>query len=45
MVFAHQGGGRDRNDPGEGVAPFINRAIEAWSANPNIKILGNPEAD
>ena len=24
---------------------FIRRAIESWSANPNIEILGNPEAD
>ncbi len=24
---------------------FIDRAIASWSANPNIKILGNPEAD
>jgi len=24
---------------------FIERAIASWSANPNIKILGNPEAD
>ncbi len=24
---------------------FINRAIETWSANPNIKILGNADAD
>ena len=24
---------------------FIRRAIESWSANPNIEILGNPEAE
>jgi len=24
---------------------FIRRAIESWSQNPNIEILGNPEAD
>jgi len=24
---------------------FIGRAIEAWSAEPNIDVLGNPEAD
>jgi selenocysteine lyase/cysteine desulfurase len=24
---------------------FIRRAIESWSANPNIQILGNPESD
>ncbi len=24
---------------------FIRRAIESWRQNPNIKILGNPEAD
>ncbi len=24
---------------------FIKRAIESWSANPNIEILGNPDAD
>ena len=24
---------------------FIHRAIEAWAANPNIQILGNPKAD
>jgi len=24
---------------------FVRRAIERWSANPNIEILGNPEAD
>jgi hypothetical protein len=24
---------------------FIRRAIASWSANPNIEILGNPEAD
>ena len=24
---------------------FIRRAIDSWSANPNIRILGNPEAD
>lgn len=24
---------------------FIRRAIESWSANPNIQILGNPEAE
>ena len=24
---------------------FIKRAIESWSANPNIEILGNPESD
>jgi selenocysteine lyase/cysteine desulfurase len=24
---------------------FIQRAIESWSANPNIQILGNPESD
>jgi selenocysteine lyase/cysteine desulfurase len=24
---------------------FITRAIDAWSANPNIEILGNPKAD
>jgi selenocysteine lyase/cysteine desulfurase len=24
---------------------FITRAIESWSANPNIEILGNPDAD
>lgn len=24
---------------------FIDRAIESWSANPNIEILGNPDAD
>jgi selenocysteine lyase/cysteine desulfurase len=24
---------------------FITRAIESWSANPNIEILGNPESD
>ena len=24
---------------------FIRRAIESWSANPNIRILGNPESD
>ncbi len=24
---------------------FIRRAIESWSGNPNIEILGNPEAD
>ena len=24
---------------------FIRRAIESWSENPNIEILGNPEAD
>jgi selenocysteine lyase/cysteine desulfurase len=24
---------------------FIRRAIESWSANPNIEILGNPDAD
>lgn len=24
---------------------FIRAAIESWSANPNIEILGNPEAD
>ena len=24
---------------------FITRAIESWSTNPNIKLLGNPEAE
>lgn len=24
---------------------FIDRAIESWSSNPNIKILGNPDAE
>ncbi|MEN8114027.1 MAG: aminotransferase class V-fold PLP-dependent enzyme [Actinomycetota bacterium] len=24
---------------------FIHRAIESWSTNPNIKILGNPDAE
>ncbi len=24
---------------------FVKRAIESWSANPNIEILGNPESD
>lgn len=24
---------------------FIRRAIDAWSANPNIEVLGNPEAE
>lgn len=24
---------------------FIRRAIESWSENPNLRILGNPEAD
>jgi len=26
-------------------ASFIQRAIESWQANPNIEILGNPDAD